>query len=157
MTKHEILKSYFDIVFEDLNEWITEASGLLKKLKTVATVTHIAANKLRKINQSINSLKGTINVLFLAYKDMEDEYQLKPLSLEYWEEFGEKLSEIKDIIDKVKNIAYSYQETIEQSSIPLADLDKYINPNNQKSLDLLQTLDEDAFLKILERGFLVGI
>jgi hypothetical protein len=157
MTKHEIIKSYFDIVIEDLKEWVAEANGLLKKLKTVATVTHIAANKLRKINQSIDSLKGTINVLFLAYKDMENEYQLKPLSFEYMEEFTEKIKEIKDISDKVRSIANSYQDTIEQSNIPLADLDKYINPNNQKSLDLLQTLDEDAFLKILERGFLVGI
>ena len=73
------------------------------------------------------------------------------------QEFTDKISELKEIVDKIKSISSKYQETIEQANIPEKDIDKYITPNNQKSLLFLQTLDEDKLLDILEKGFLTGI
>lgn len=156
-TKKEILTSYFGIVLEDLREWVNEAQSITTKFKTVATVTHITANQLRKINNSISNLKGMLNVLFLAYKDIEKEYELKPLSVQYMSEFSDILKEADSVIEDIKKVANEYDSFVERSLQQKANIDDYITPNNQKSIEFLKTLDTQTLLKILETGHLSGL
>lgn len=155
--KKEILKSYFDIVVEELTEWINQATGIISKFSSVAAVTHIVAGQLRRINNSINSLKGSINVLYLTYKDMEKEYELKPLSAQYMIEFSEKVQEVESIIKSVKRISNQYDDIIEISRKQHINIDEYVTQTNQESIKILKSLNEKSFLKLLETGNFVGL
>jgi len=158
--KKEILKSYFDIVVEELTEWVNQATSIVSKFSSVAAVTHIVAGQLRRINNSINSLKGSINVLYLTYKDMEKEYELKPLSVQYMIEFSEKVQEVDDIIQNIKKISNQYASIVESSkkqNIKNFNIDEYVTQANQKSIKILRSLNEKSFLELLETGNLVGL
>jgi len=155
--KREILKSYFDIVVEELTEWINQATGIISKFSSVAAVTHIVAGQLRRINNSINSLKGSINVLYLTYKDMEKEYELKPLSAQYMIEFSEKVQEVESIIKSIKRISNQYDDIIEISRKQHINIDEYVTQTNQESIKILKSLNEKSFPKLLETGNFVGL
>ena len=157
MDKREILKSYFDIVVEELTEWINQATGIISKFSSVAAVTHIVAGQLRRINNSINSLKGSINVLYLTYKDMEKEYELKPLSAQYMIEFSEKVQEVESIIKSIKRISNQYDDIIEISRKQHINIDEYVTQTNQESIKILKSLNEYSFPKLLETGNFVGL
>lgn len=157
MDKREILKSYFDIVVEELTEWINQATGIISKFSSVAAVTHIVAGQLRRINNSINSLKGSINVLYLTYKDMEKEYELKPLSAQYMIEFSEKVQEVESIIKSIKRISNQYDDIIEISRKQHINIDEYVTQTNQESIKILKSLNEKSFPKLLETGNFVGL
>jgi len=100
MDNKEVLSAFWGIVIEDINEWVSQSYVLLKRIEdkvSVAAFSRITTYHLRNINTSIENIKSRINDLFLVYKELTKEHQLKPLSLTYFVEFSDKMIDLKKV------------------------------------------------------------
>ena len=129
MSSQEILTAFWGIVVEDLNEWILQAHTLLKRIEdnvSVATFSRITTYHLRNINTSIENLKSRIHDLYQVYKDLEKEHQIKPLSLNYFIEFADKMKDLTNIIDEIKYVSGRYSEIIAIAEKQKININDYI-------------------------------
>lgn len=161
-TNKEILTAFLEIVVEDLSEWVVDANNIISKiynkLNTVAEVFKIAGYQLRYINTSITTIKNRINDLFVGYKNLEEKYEMKPLTVAYYMEFEDHAKSFIEIVNQIKLVAEKYDHILEKSkNDPEIEIDQYVTPINQKSIEVLKKLDENSLLKMLEKGHLVGM
>lgn len=157
MESKEVLTAYMEIVIEELSTWVQQAHNIVNKFSTVASILRLTAYRLQLIDNSIADLQNRIHILFKAYRDLEKEYELKPLSVQYGLEFSEKVKEMDEIIEDIKQVVDQYEFFIEKSKEEKIDIDAYISITNQKSIRLLQNLTVENLLDILEKGRLIGI
>jgi len=154
MDNKEVVEAFLGIVIEDLSEWVSQSYILLKRIEdnvSVAIFLRITTYHLRNVNTSIENIKNRINDLFLVYKELTTEHQLKLLSLAYFTEFTDK------VIDDIKNISGRYCDILELAENQSIQVDDYITSGNQESIEFLKNLDDVSLLKILETGHLVGL
>ena len=164
-TNKEILTAFLEIVVEDLSEWVVDANNIISKiynkvdkLNIVAEVFKIAGYQLRYIHTSITLIKNRINDLFVGYKNLEEKYEMKPLTVAYFLEFEDHAKSLTEIVNQIKIVAEKYDHILEKSkNDPEIEIDQYVTPINQKSIEVLKELDENSLLKMLEKGHLVGI
>lgn len=153
-TKEELVESFLDIVIESFTDWIVDATRVIRDLKSekLTASTHISAPHLRKIDTSIAFLRKRINDLYLSYKELEEEYKTEIFSVEYFSQFSEQMKDISEIVDSIKLVANEYQSVLENYKLQKVDIDKYVTPSNQKSIEFLVTLDDQKLFEILEKG-----
>ena len=81
-----VINEYLLFVIETLSDWADGAKNILNI--AAATVTSLTKRRLKNINTAITRLKEDFKVLFDAYKEIENEYELKPFSIEYYNAYN---------------------------------------------------------------------
>jgi len=152
------INAYLEFTIEILNKWVSYAQNkIIPSLERItAAATSIFKYQLRSINISINRLKEDLKELFETYKEIEEEYELEPLSVEYYYASLENREKIKELVSKIQNVAEDYQFYIEKTGVKHPDFNVHIIPSNQNSIKFLQGLTEEDLLKLLEDGYLAG-
>jgi archaellum component FlaC len=151
------INAYLELAIEILNKWVSNAKDqIIPDFEKIIAATSMIKHQLKSINKSINRLKEDIKDLFEAYKDLEKEYGLEPLSLEYYHASLENREKIKKLIAEIQSIAGSFQYIMDRMEENHFDIDTYITSANQNSIHFLQGLTEEDLLKLLEDVRLVG-
>lgn len=157
-TKKEIMQEFLNVMVEDLSKWVHEANKTIGAFhSSAAAVSRLIVAGLRRMNDSITDLRNRVHTIYLTYMDIEREYELKPLSVEYFMEYSGKVAEILALIQDIKEVANAYSNYIERSQQENVNVAEYIRPQHQKSIEFLQTLTEKSFIDLLERGNLSGM
>jgi len=156
MTKdNTVINEYLTFVIETLSEWTEGAKNVLNI--AAATITSLTKRRLRNINIAITRLKEDFKVLFEAYKEIEDEYELQPFAIEYYNAYAKHIAEVKKTIEKINKVAENYKFFIEESKKEKITIESYITPANQNSIEFLMHLSEDNLLKLITEGHLAGL
>jgi len=154
MDKQIIIDSYLEFIKDVLFTWVADAGNLEHVLVAVYSLTK---RRLKKINTAIDRVKEDFKDIFEAYKELEKEYELKPISVEYQYGNINHRKEIKIVLEKMRNIASDYMYFIEESKKENISINDFITPSNQKSIEFLTNLYEEDLLKIIETCHLSGL
>ena len=125
MDKQIIIDSYLEFVKEVLTAWVSDAGKLEHVLVAVHSLTK---RRLKKINTSIERVKEDFKDIFEAYKELEKEYELKPIAVEYQYGNIKHREEIKTVLEKMRNVASDYLYFIDESkkeNINIVNLEKF--------------------------------
>jgi len=150
------IDSYLEFTKEVLSSWVKDAETVLN-VSVASSLHSLTGRKLKKINTAVERIKEDVKDLFDAYKELEKEYELSPISVEYHLGLLEHREEIKKLLEKIRDIVGDYQFFVEKSKEEKIQIDTYITPINQKSIELLMNIYEEDLIKIIESGHLLGL
>lgn len=160
VTKKELVDAFIDIVVEDLAEWASKAVKIIKATdnKAVANISEIHSLQLRKINTSIEDLKNRIKDLFETYKELEKKYEMNPLSIEYNMYYGNEIAPaLVDIVNDINVVFRHYSTILSLAHKQGTNVNEYITPTNQKSIEFFKNLNDSRLIGVLEEGHLSGL
>jgi DNA repair exonuclease SbcCD ATPase subunit len=164
-TKDELIEVFLDAAIESFTNWIVDATNVIRNINRydmtanmkIQSAIFLIEKQLEEIDESITLLKNHIRRIYILYKKLEKEYEIEIFSVEYFSKFSKQMGELSSIVDSIKLVANRYNGLLELYKNQEVDINKYVTPSNQKSIEFLQTLDDKQLFEILEKGQLSGI
>lgn len=149
------INEFLKITIDLLSKWVSDATAIVVSVEKILAATSIYKHQLKSINKAILRLKEDIKDLFDVYKDIEKEFLMQPLSIEYYHASLEIREKVKKLITDIQSVAENFQYFIEKMEQNI-DITQYITVDNQNSISFLTKLTEEDLLKLLEHGYLAG-
>jgi hypothetical protein len=157
MKANKILQEYVDHVTEVLLDWCKEAEKIQLRISATNNIVPINFKSIiRTINAKLNSLRVDLKNLYFDYKDLEEEYGVKPLSFGYFHEYSIVTKDADTALSKAKEIVHKYSLSLETTKEYDIDINKYLTTKNQKAIERFETLDLEQLLNLLNDMDLLG-
>lgn len=148
--KKEITNKFVSDIVTMLEHWITMISPLKIIADTVANYSLV----LRKMNNDINYLRKNLQALRLEYERIVTEYEIDPIIAAI--EDAALVSEIEKALAKARNIAYSYNETLNDADKQHVNISAYLTSKNRQAIDRLFHMTTEDLLSLLKDVHLLG-
>ena len=160
----EILKEFVTHLTESLRDWVKHASKVGVPLSASASIIPLDLIRIVEIiNVRLNSFREELRVYYKVYKDLEQKYELKPLSVSYLESYSILTKDLSEALNEVKEISNKYNLILSNSKKNYDDYRKpsylrckYVPAYNQKAIDRISSMTIEDLLGMLNDNRLLG-
>jgi len=153
----EILEGFVEELTESLNLWAKNATRLGLSISASNEIIPIDFIRIVKtINVRLDSFRKELIITYEFYKDMENQYGLKPLSVGYLNSYAIVIGNLVDALESVKEIADKYDKVIQSANEHEIDVNKYISSHNRDAIKRICELTVEKLLEMLNDNRLLG-
>jgi len=153
----EILKQFEQALVDALEYWAGYAAKFYLSVSAAVEIVPLDVYRvLRQINDRLSSFRNELSSMSKFYKDLEDNYGLKPLSFDYLNQYALLTKNVSDSLTKIKEIAQKYKDIFEAANKSKININTYVNNRNQKALERLLQIDVEKLLDIIADNDLLG-
>lgn len=133
MDKKIILQDFVESLNEMLSVWTNAAGKFHMSSSAENRVIPMEFYKIiRYINERLDWFRKELKIQYDYYQELEDKYELKPLSLAYLEQFSVLTKDLSHNVTEIKNIGKKYDTILEKCEQYGMDINKYVSRKNRK-------------------------
>jgi len=146
----KILERYVESIADTLTEWVDGATKLKTSISASSNIIPFDFHSLlRQIDSKLHAFRLEIKKLSDDYKELEETYELKPLSVAYLTKYSVVFKKVEDALNTVKAATNKYSTIVESAEKYDIKVGKYLTPHNQKALDRINKLTSEHLLDVL--------